>query len=335
VPVTAVLPGRRNNPPDPAARPPLRPLCVFGPLHYMEPPELFMEFIASITGRSPSTTGAGSEGALTKGPFNALLPVHDLNNALVSQLLTNQPAFVSSAGHVGPKYRVDHDVSLLVPELFARMQPAEQDPAFLIREGMLERCEDFELAGRTVRASRLGWRITARFVRLFGGRVFTNPGSVFPEDMLRPELQDPAVFADGIDNLCEAHQWVAQRYFDDGSIELACPPLRVLLTIMARGDWDGRGPGDPAVRAMFRPESLLESDWYRDRLRSRQRYETALWERHIRYLEEFLAKPNYHEVARSMNCQARLDKARRIRDRVAAPERLAELVGTLGREAFE
>ena len=28
-----------------------------------------------------STTGAGSEGALTKGPFNALRPTADLNNA--------------------------------------------------------------------------------------------------------------------------------------------------------------------------------------------------------------------------------------------------------------
>ena len=31
-----------------------------------------MDFICSLTGKSPSTTGAGSEGALTKGPFNAL-----------------------------------------------------------------------------------------------------------------------------------------------------------------------------------------------------------------------------------------------------------------------
>ena len=42
-----------------------------------------MEFISSLTGKSPSTTGFGSEGALTKAPFNALWPVVDLNNALV------------------------------------------------------------------------------------------------------------------------------------------------------------------------------------------------------------------------------------------------------------
>ena len=85
-PVAAVLPGRRNNPPDAAAK--IRPLCVYNPIHYMELPELFMEFVCSMTGKSPSTTGAGSEGALTKGPFNALPPIVDLNNALVSYMLT-------------------------------------------------------------------------------------------------------------------------------------------------------------------------------------------------------------------------------------------------------
>ena len=71
----AVLAGRRNNPPDLKAGIP--PLAVYSPIHYQEPPELFMDFICSLTGKSPSTTGAGSEGALTKGPFNALAPTAD------------------------------------------------------------------------------------------------------------------------------------------------------------------------------------------------------------------------------------------------------------------
>ena len=117
VPVHVVAAGRRNNPPEPG----VRPLCVFNPLHYMELPELFMEFISSMTGKSPSTTGAGSEGALTKGPFNALPAIIDLNAALVSFVLTGHDGWVSCAGYVGPQLRVDHDISLLVPEVFARM----------------------------------------------------------------------------------------------------------------------------------------------------------------------------------------------------------------------
>ena len=87
-PVNSVLPGRRNNPADHDVG--IRPLAVYNPIHYQEWPELFMEFIASLTGKSPSTTGAGSEGALTKGPFNSLPPIIDLNNALVSYLADQQ-----------------------------------------------------------------------------------------------------------------------------------------------------------------------------------------------------------------------------------------------------
>ncbi len=79
-PVNAVLAGRRNSPPEPEIG--LPSLAVYNPIHYQELPELFMEFISSLTGKSPSTTGFGSEGALTKSPFNALWPVVDLNNAL-------------------------------------------------------------------------------------------------------------------------------------------------------------------------------------------------------------------------------------------------------------
>src|ERR1035438_455888 len=48
-PVAAVLPGRRNTPPEAN----IRSLAVFNPIHYFELPELFMEFICSMTGKSP------------------------------------------------------------------------------------------------------------------------------------------------------------------------------------------------------------------------------------------------------------------------------------------
>src|SRR4029078_856962 len=131
-----VLAGRRNNPPDRKANIP--PLAVYGPIHYQELPELFMDFVSSLTGKSPSTTGFGSEGALTKGPFNALWPVVDLNNALVSAILTGSAAVTTAAGHVGPHIRVDHDISMLVPEIWCRMKAEERNPAFLIRCGYLE-----------------------------------------------------------------------------------------------------------------------------------------------------------------------------------------------------
>ncbi len=268
-PVSAVISGRRNNPPEEG----VRPLCVHGPLHYLELPELFMEYIASMTGKSPSTVGAGLEGAMTKGPFNALCAVTDLNNALVSFALTRYDGWLSSAGYLGPKYKVDHDISLLIPELWARMRSAERKASTLIEKGMLERCRDFDYNGKKVLASRLGWRINEEFVNLYFGRIFSSPSSIFSSDMLRPELQNMDIFADGMDNMVGAHRRAAEAYFNDGSIEGACPPLKALLYIMKDGHYEGKTLDDPEIREMFSTENIRKSEWYAERLMTRQQIE--------------------------------------------------------------
>ena len=226
-----------------------------------------MDFICSLTGKSPATTGFGSEGALTKTAFNALPPVVDLNNALVSFILTGYAGFTTSAGYVGPDFRVDHDISLLVPEIWCRMRVHERDPAFLKANGYLEKVSDFCLEGRTVLASRLGYRITPLFADRFLGRIFETPAAVFTEEMLRPEMQDIVQFAAGVDAIVEAQTRVARQYFEDGSVEAACPPLRALLHIMADGEYRGKAVEDDEVRHLFTRQYLMESDWYGERLR--------------------------------------------------------------------
>ncbi|HKY39189.1 MAG TPA: hypothetical protein VJN18_24795 [Polyangiaceae bacterium] len=325
-PVISVLSGRRNNPPDDG----IRPLCVYGPIHYQELPELFMDYVCSLTGKSPSTTGAGSEGALTKGPFNAICATADLNNALVSMLLTGYAGFSSAAGYIGPNGRVDHDVSLLIPEVWCRLFPAERDPQRMIDQGHLEKLSDYELEGRKVLASRLGYRITSKFVHTFFGRVFDNPVSVFSEAILKPETQDAAVYADGVCNIVEAQERVAKAYFEDGSIEDACPPLRALLHVMAYGDWEGKNASHPEFRRLFTREALLESDWYKERLRVKQARDVALWQRHVQRLTEFLALPSHHEEARRLGIRERLTRAKLELERVSSSSYLLELQGTIG-----
>jgi hypothetical protein len=327
-PVGAVLIGRRNNPADPKAG--IRGLAVYNPIHYQELPELFMDFVCSLTGKSPSTTGAGSEGALTKGPFNALRPIVDLNNALVSYILTGLDTFSTSAGYVGPHVQVDHDISLLIPEIWCRLSPQERTAKFLIAEGHLERLKDFLFEGESILASRLGYRITERFVRTFFGRVFDNPSKVFDDQILKPEKQDFAAFADGVKNITEAQQRVALEYFDDGSIDDACPPLRVLLTIMAHGSWEGKDVQHAEVRAMFTLDHLLHSDWYRARLKAKQRVDVALWKRHVAALDDFLSRDIYRDEAERMNLARRHQWAKSELDSVSAESYRATLSGTLG-----
>ena len=327
-PVQAVLPGRRNNPPEAQ----IRSLAVFNPIHYLQLPELFMEFICSMTGKSPSTTGAGSEGALTKGPFNALPPIIDLNNALVAWLVTGHHGFVTAAGYVGPHYRVDHDVSLLVPEVWCRMSPKERDPQFLIDNNYLEKCEDFQHRDRQVLAHRLGYRINARFVAAFFGRVFNHPYSVFTEEMLRPELQDVEVFVDGVDNIVSTQRRVAQMYFDDGSIAQACPPLKALLHIMVHDQYEGKKLHSPEIRRLFTREHLLASAWYLRRLEECRLLQGRLWTRHIRYLEKFLKRKTHVDEAERLGIGERLARATKVLQQLEGDDSLDRLRGTIGTE---
>ena len=327
-PVQAVLIGRRNNPAEPAKG--IRPLAVYNPVHYQELPELFMDFISALSGKSPSTTGAGSEGALTKGPFNCLRPITDLNNALVSYLLTGLGGFSTPAGHIGSTVRVDHDVSLLIPEIWCRMSPQEREPTFLIAEQLLDKLEDFTSNGKLIPASRLGWRINGRFIRRFAGRVFDNPNKVFDNSILKPETQDEAAFADGILFIAEAQERIARTYFEDGSIELACPPLKALLHIMVEGKYEGKTISDPTIRQLFTQESMLSSEWYADRLRLRQLREQQLWQRHVEALDMFQNSTEYEEEKIAIGISARLDNARQRLSHVLSPEYLSELQGTLG-----
>ena len=327
-PVQAILIGRRNNPPEPARG--IRALSVYNPIHYQELPELFMDFVSALTGKSPSTTGAGSEGALTKGPFNCLRPITDLNNALVSYLLTGLAGFSTPAGFIGSRVRVDHDISLLIPEIWCRLSAEERSPEYLIAEQLLEKLDDYEFNGRLIPASRLGWRITSRFIRRFAGRVFDNPKKVFDTEILQPETQDAAAFADGILYIAEAQQRIAKMYFEDGSIDIACPPLKALLHIMVEGSFEKKSIRDLEIRTMFTKESLLASDWYTDRLRLRQLREQQLWQRHVQSLETFFSSNEFPEEKMSMNISGRLEKSRQRLNTVLSAEYLTELQGSLG-----
>jgi len=327
-PVDAVLPGRRNNPADKVAG--IRPLAVYGPIHYQELPELFMDFTSSLTGKSPSTTGAGSEGALTKGPFNALVATSDLNNALLSFILTGYDGFTSAAGWIGPKYKVNHDISLLMPELWSLMYEEERSAKNMIEKGYLEKVKDFEFEGETILASRLGYRITFDFVNEFLGKMFEVPNSVFTNDMLKPELQSVDEFADGIKNIVEAHENVAKSYIEDGSVEGFIPPLKALIYIMAEGSYKDMTITSPEFRDMFNRENVLKSSWYKKRLKTKQKIKADACKSHIKYLSEFLEKPRNNHEAKKLKIAEQLEKIKERLEWVKSEDYIENITGTIG-----
>lgn len=327
-PVNAVLSGRRNNPQDKAAG--IRPLSVYNPLHYQDLPELLMDYICSLTGKSPSTTGAGSEGALTKGPFNMLSPTSDINNSLLSFILTGYQGYSTPAGWIGCENRFDHDISLLIPELWCRMTPNDADAHRLIAEGALEKIEDFEYNGKTIKASRLGYRITQSFLFRYMGRVFDEPGAVFSEKMLKPELQDMDAYVDGINNIVEAQEKVALNYFADNSVEGAIPPVKVLLHVMAYGHYNGKDLNDPELREMFEREHVLNSDWYKARLKHKQAIDTKYLENEISYIKHFVSKEYNTEYVSKLDLTSKLAQLEEELEFVKSDKYLDKINGTIG-----
>jgi hypothetical protein len=100
---------------------------------------------------------------------------------------------------------------------------------------------------------------------------------------------------------------------------------------MACGAYHGKGVDDPEIRGMFTREYLLASDWYAERLRTKQKRDVALWTRHVRALEEVLVgrtKPI------GLDLGGRLVEARKQLAWVSAPDYLSELRGTIGADPF-
>jgi hypothetical protein len=203
------------------------------------------------------------------------------------------------------------------------MSPDERDPEYLIRERLLEPVSDLKYKGETIPASRLGYRITERFTRRYFGRIFDNPDKVFDKSILQPETQDLDSFADGVKYIVDAQQRSALQ---------ACPPLKILLTIMAHGHYEGKTERDPEFRKMFTRESLLASDWYRERLETKQKRDIELWERHQAYLDAYLKdRPNAEDVISDIGHRQQIVAGELIRLR--SPEYLKELYGMLGAES--
>jgi hypothetical protein len=130
--------------------------------------------------------------------------------------------------------------------------------------------------------------------------------------------------------MIEAHQRIARSYFDDGSIQEACPPLRALLHIMLHGQYEGKDLNHPEFRALFTRENMLGGDWYGERLVAKQTFDIQLWEQNIRRLEELLNKSSYAGEAKRLGVRERLEMARSQLQRVQAPDYLDFLHGSSG-----
>ena len=172
---------------------------------------------------------------------------------------------------------------MLVPEIWCRMRVDERDPQFLIAERLSGKGGRLRLRRPHVLASRLGYRITPLFVDRFLGRIFETRTRCFPEEMLRPEKQDLALFADGVDAIVEAQTRVALQLFRGRQRRCRLPAAEGAAAHHGARRLRGQDASTiPRVRAHVHPRSASwRATGTRSACATKQKRDIALWTRHV------------------------------------------------------
>jgi hypothetical protein len=143
-------------------------------------------------------------------------------------------------------------------------------------------------------------------------------------------VQGMEEYIDGINNIVEAQQKVALRYFEEESVDSAIPPLKILLHIMAYGHYEGKDIGHPDLRKQFDRDFVVESEWYKERLLLKQQIDSRFLQKQIEYLKDFMEQPNNAALVAEMNIDRRLEQAREELTYINSLKYLNDLVGTIG-----
>ena len=176
----------------------------------------------------------------------------------------------------------------------------------------------------------MGYRINDQFLYAFMGRVFDEPQTVFTSPILQPEKQDLEAFADGVNNIVEAHKKVATEYISCGADSSAIPPLQALLHIMAEGTYNGKDINDPEIRKLFTRDYVVNSDWYKERLVRKQNHDVQLHKQYIQYLQEFIANPINKQLLDEYRVNEKLTLAKTKLEQIQSDDYLALLEGSIG-----
>jgi len=99
---------------------------------------------------------------------------------------------------------------------------------------------------------------------------------------------------------------------------------------MAYGHYCGMDVHAPEIRVMFTRETLLESDWYRQRLQVKRERDLALWMCKLNELTRFAQNPRNVDESRRLGLDARIAYAQARLDELSDPESWRLFIGTLG-----
>ncbi|WP_234406827.1 hypothetical protein [Prolixibacter bellariivorans] len=121
----------------------------------------------------------------------------------------------------------------------------------------------------------------------------------------------------------------------DGTYEALCPPLQSLVSIMVNGEYEGKDREHPEVRKMFTRDYVMNSDWYKHRLKVKQDRDIKFQNQTIAYLEDAMQRENLKEAVQKLELEAKLKAARKELAHVQSEAYIEELYGTLGADPLK
>jgi hypothetical protein len=101
---------------------------------------------------------------------------------------------------------------------------------------------------------------------------------------------------------------------------------------MVNGEFEGKGIDSKEIRDMFSRDYVLNSHWYKERLKAKQEYDLSLWKKHKQYLNSFLSKE--HNLSKDKQ-ELLEEKQKEIEKRISyyqTNEYLESLIGTIGKD---
>jgi hypothetical protein len=99
---------------------------------------------------------------------------------------------------------------------------------------------------------------------------------------------------------------------------------------MVQGTYQGQTIEDPAFRALFTRDALLESDWYRRRLETRVEVKKAFYLRLKENLKTFRSNPATAAYTLDQDIDGKLERVQDELDALDTPAYVDSLIGTLG-----
>src|SRR5690606_10228956 len=100
--------------------------------------------------------------------------------------------------------------------------------------------------------------------------------------------------------------------------------------IMAYGHFDGKSIDDPNIRGLFDRESLLASDWYRERLVTKQQRDLALWRQHHELIIDRMNETENGDPDEYSELESKLERIENKLEELRTPDYIERLKGTLG-----